>query len=325
MPLIDAIEEAAACRPPDMLVTPLLPSPGLSALLGCEVLLKAEHLQTTGSFKYRGAANAIRRLAPERRARGVVTASTGNHGQAVALAGRRAGVPVTVFVARDASPAKLAAIRGHGAELRLLDGDSLDAELAGRQAAEASGRVFLSPYNDADVIAGQGSVGLELLQQAPDLDAVFVAVGGGGLIGGIGTALKAHGAKAEVVGCWPETSPCLLRALEAGHIHMVAEQPTLSDGTAGNLEPGAMTLEICARIIDRRVTVSEAAIRRALWLLAEHDRWMVEGAAALALAGLLSQAGAMRGRRVAVVLCGRNITAAKYRAALNAAAADAGD
>ncbi|ONG46377.1 serine/threonine dehydratase [Pseudoroseomonas deserti] len=323
MPLIDAIEDAAAHRPEGMLVTPLLPSPGLSALLGAEVLLKAEHLQTTGSFKYRGAANAIRLLDGPRRARGVVTASTGNHGQAVALAGRRAGVPVTVFVAQDASPAKLAAIRGHGAELRLLEGDSLAAELAARAEAGASGRVFLSPYNDLDVVAGQGSLGLELLQQAPDLDAVFVAVGGGGLVGGIGTALKAHGAKAAVVGCWPEASPCLLRALEAGQIHAVAEQETLSDGTAGNLEPGAVTLEICARVIDRRVTVSEAAMRRALWLLAEHDRWMVEGAAGVALAGLLTLAEEMRGRRVAVVLCGRNITAAKYLAALNAAAADA--
>ncbi|WP_043359707.1 threonine/serine dehydratase [Belnapia sp. F-4-1] len=321
MSLIDNIVEALEQRPAEMLETPLLPSFGLSDLLGCEVLLKAEHLQTTGSFKYRGAANAIRLLNEDQRRRGVVTASSGNHGQAVALAGRHAGVRVTVYATSTASPAKLAAIRGYGAELQLLEESSLEVELAARREAEASGRLFVSPYNDLSVIAGQGTIGLELANRAPDLDAVFVAVGGGGLVSGIGTALKGRGVGALVVGCWPEASPCLMQALEAGYIHDVPETDTISDGTAGGIEPGSVTLDLCAQTMDRRVAVSEREIKRAMWLLAEHDRWMVEGAAGVALAGLIRLADEFRGKKVAVVLCGRNITPSKYVAALSSATA----
>ncbi len=323
MSLFNAIVEAAGRRPAAMLETPLIQSVGLSGLLGCDVRLKADHLQTTGSFKYRGAANAIRTLDAGHRARGVVTASSGNHGQAVALAGRNAGVAVTVYASAGASPTKLAAIRAYGAELRLLDEPGLEVELAARRDAEAGGRHFISPYNDLAVIAGQGTIGLELLDREPDLDAVFAAVGGGGLASGIGTALKGRGAKALFVGCWPEASPCLMRALEAGHIHDVPETDTISDGTAGGIEPGSVTLDLCARTMDRRVAVSEAAIKRAMWLLAEHDRWMVEGAAGVALAGLIAMADELRGKKVAVVLCGRNIKAATYVAALSEAMAGA--
>ncbi|MDK2760988.1 MAG: threonine/serine dehydratase [Sphingopyxis sp.] len=319
MSLFKAIVEASQERPREMQETPLQRSIGLSDLLGCEVLLKCEHLQTTGSFKYRGGANAIRMLDEDARVRGVVTASSGNHGQAVALAGRNAGVAVTVYASSEASPTKLAAIRAYGAELRLLDGPGLDAELIARREAEESGRVFLSPYNDLSVIAGQGTIGLELFESAPDLAAVFVAVGGGGLASGIGTALKGRGSDAMLVGCWPEASPCLMRALEAGYIHDVPETDTISDGTAGGIEPGAITLDLCNEVVDRRVAVSEQEIKRAMWLIAEHDRWLVEGAAGVALAGLIAMADQLRGRKVAVVLCGRNISTAKYLAALNEA------
>jgi len=315
--LVLAIREASDKRAEAMLRTPLQRSAGLSRLFDANVLLKCEHLQTTGSFKYRGASNKMRLLPRDCRERGVITASSGNHGQAVALAGRAAGVPVTVYASSAASPAKLTAIRAYGAELRLVEGGGLEAELAASAEAASTGRVFVSPYNDLDVIAGQGTIGLEIAEDAPDVDAVFLSVGGGGLASGVGVALNAHAPRARLVGCWPSNSPALLRALEAGRIHDVEESDTISDGTAGGIEPGSVTLEICARVIHQRVEVSELLIKEAMWALAEHDHWMVEGAAGLALAGLSSMRHQMKGKTIAVVLCGRNISAETFRAAIS--------
>lgn len=311
-----AIREASAKRTAAMLRTPLQRSAGLSRMFEADVLLKCEHLQTTGSFKYRGASNKIRLLPRDGRGLGVVTGSSGNHGQAVALAGRYAGVPVTVYASSRASPAKLTAIRAYGAELRLVEGGGLEAELAAIADAAGSGRVFVSPYNDLDVIAGQGTIGLEIVEEAPQVDAVFLSVGGGGLASGVGTALKAQAPAARLVGCWPSNSPALLRAIETGRIHDVAESDTISDGTAGGIEPGSVTLEICTRVIDQRVEVDELLIKEAMWALAEHDHWMAEGAAGLALAGLCSLRHEMKGKTVVVVVCGRNISAEVFLSAI---------
>ena len=305
--LFPRILEASAAIRPQVAVTPLEPSSPLSAELGCQVLLKYEHMQPTGSFKIRGATNKVRLLdAPSRRA-GVLTASTGNHGVAVARAGGLAGVPVKVYVSNATVPTKLAGIRSRGAELVLVDGPPLEAELAARRKAAADGLVYISPYNDLDVIAGQGTLGVELLNQEPGLDAVFIAVGAGGLIGGTGSAIKALNPGVQVVGVWPEASQCMLRALEAGRIIPVEEHATLSDGTLGAIEPNSATFPICQAVIDARVVVSETEIAAALRQLVETHDLMVEGAAGVALAGLIKCAQAYRGRRVAVVLCGRNI------------------
>lgn len=185
--LVSAIHDASDNRVPEMLKTPLYRSDGLSKLFKSEVFLKCEHLQTTGSFKYRGASNSIRLLDAPRRRRGVVTASSGNHGLAVALAGRHAGVSVTVYAPSTASSAKLDAIRSYGASLELVDDGVTDGETkhskAGRSAANRTGRTFISPYNDLNVIAGQGTIGLEILSEVPKTDLVFLSVGGGGLAG----------------------------------------------------------------------------------------------------------------------------------------------
>jgi threonine dehydratase len=300
--------------------TPLENSPILSKALGCEVLLKCEHLQPTGSFKIRGATNKIRLMGGSERRRGVMTASTGNHGKAVAHAARAAGVAATVYVAAGAAPCKLEGIRALGAELVVVDGSPLEAELQARKAAATQGQTYISPYNDAEVMAGQGTLGLELLEQEPGLDAVFISVGGGGLIGGTGTALKALCPQINVVGVWPSNSPCMLRALEAGKIIQVEEQPTLSDGTAGAIEPGSLTFPICEAVIDDTVEVSEAEIAAAMWRVAEADHWMVEGAAGVALAGLIQRADAYRDKKVAVVLCGRNIDSEMYLSAMKVTA-----
>jgi threonine dehydratase len=305
--LFSRILDAHAAIYPQVAVTPLEPSNLLSAQLGCQVLLKYEHMQPTGSFKIRGATNKVRLLDEPSRRAGVLTASTGNHGCAVARAGALAGVPVKVYVSSITVPTKIAGIRALGAEVVIVDGPPLEAELAARRKAETDELVYISPYNDLDVIAGQGTLGVELLHQEAGLEAVFIAVGAGGLIGGVGSAIKALNPRVEVVGVWPEASQSLLRSLEVGKIIEVEEHETLSDGTAGAVEPGSATFPICQAVIDTRVLVSEAEIAAAMFRLAEMEHLMVEGAAGVALAGLVKVATAYRGRKVAVVLCGRNI------------------
>jgi threonine dehydratase len=302
---------------PQVAVTPLERSTGLSAAFGCDVFLKHDQMQSVGSFKIRGATNKIRCVSQRGRPARVLTASTGNHGLAAARAGALAGVGVTVYVHSSAVPSKMAGIRALGAELVVVDGPPIEAELAARRRAEEEGLIYISPYNDLDVIAGQGTLGVELLEQQPDLDAVFIAVGGGGLIGGVGTAVKARNPRVRLVGVWPEASPCMLRSLEAGKIIPVEEHDTLSDATAGAVEPGSVTFPLCQAVIDEKVSVSEAEIASAMRQLAMVEHVMVEGAAGVALAGLAQRAQAFRGRKVAVVLCGRNIELPTYIAAVS--------
>lgn len=314
--LQQAITEAHTALRPQVAVTPLTLSSRLSALSGCEVYLKCEHLQHTGSFKYRGASNKLRLLDPAQRQRGVITASSGNHGQGLALAGQTLGVPVSVYTTTQASSYKLEAMRALGAEVISLDLDPLGAELeAGRQ-AQVQGKPYVSPYNDYQIIAGQGTVGMELFEQQPELDAVFVAVGGGGLISGIAAALHGLSAKTRIVGCWPANSPALHASLAAGRIIEVDEEETISDGTAGGVEPDSVTLGLCQRLLSQSVLVSEAQIKAAMRELAASERWIIEGAAGVAMAGMLALAEEYRGKKVAVVLCGRNIVLEKYLEAI---------
>jgi threonine dehydratase len=314
--LLQGIAEAHRGIRPQVMVTPLYASHGLSAALGCEVLLKAEHLHAVGSFKIRGATNKIRVLGDAVRRAGVVSASSGNHGQGVARAGALAGVRVTVYVAASAAPQKVEAIRAWGADVVVIDGPPIAAEIAAREAAQSQGKTYISPYNDLDVVVGQGTIGCELFEQAPDLDAVFVAVGGGGLIGGIGTALKHLSPRARIVGVWPENSPCMLAALRAGRVVETPERPTISDGTAGAIEESSITLPICQQVIDETITVSEAEIAAAMRAVAEKEHWIVEGSAGVAMAGLIKVANAYQGRRAAVVICGRNIGLEQFRQAI---------
>jgi threonine dehydratase len=180
--------------------------------------------------------------------------------------------------------------------------------LAARTAASEQNKVFISPYNDDQVMAGQGTIAVELLRQLPALDAVFVAVGGGGLIGGIGACIKSVSPRTEVVGCWPENSSVLYESIRAGRILDVAELPTLSESTAGGLEPGSVTLEICSRVIDSSVLVSEAEILNAMRKVRALKGWIIEGAAAVAVAAFLKKAEQYRNKRVAVVICGANVS-----------------
>ncbi|MCZ6617518.1 MAG: threonine/serine dehydratase [Gammaproteobacteria bacterium] len=277
-----------------------------------ELLLKCEHLQKTGSFKLRGAMNRLMALDDKQIIHGVVAASTGNHGQGVALAANVTGAAATVYVPENSSPMKLAAIEALGARLVKVPGSGLESELMARRAAESSGQVFISPYNDPLVIAGQGTIGKELTEQHPGLDAVFIAVGGGGLITGMATYLKAYNRHIRIYGCWPRNSPAMHECIQAGHIFDVTELPTLSDGTAGGIEPDTITFEACRRLIDEHVLVSESEIANAMGLIAEREHWVVEGAAGVALAGCLKKTTELNGQSVAVVLCGRNIDPDKF-------------
>ena len=197
-----------------------------------------------------------------------------------------------------------------------VSGPGIEAELLARECGEKTGRIYVSPYNDLEVIAGQGTIGLELFEQQPDLDAVFVSVGGGGLISGVGSALKKLSPRTLIVGVWPENSACLLRAMEAGEIVDVEESDTISDGTAGAVEPGSVTLPIARAVVDETLTVSETEIAAAMYQVAAAERWIIEGAAGVAVAGLLKSAPRFRGKRLAAVICGRNIELSKFLEAL---------
>jgi threonine dehydratase len=295
------IRNSVAETPLEQVTGPGIPSP-------VRLLFKREDLQETGSFKLRGATNRILSLSPAEQALGIIAASNGNHGLGVAAAARKTGVRAEVYVSAHVSPGKAQKIEQYGAIVHKVGSDPLDAEIAGRAASVEAGKVFISPYNDPEVIAGQGTIAVELLRQQPRIDAVFVAVGGGGLIGGIGAYLKWISPRTEVVGCWPENSRVLLESIKAGKIIEVPEQPTLSESTAGGLEPGSITLDICKSVIDRSVLVREEEILTAMRDLQKSHGYLIEGAAAVALAAFLKQAQRYRGKTVVVVICGGNLS-----------------
>jgi threonine dehydratase len=296
--------------------TPLDYSGLFSERTGASFLLKGEHLQRTGSFKLRGAMNKVLLLTEEERKKGIITASSGNHGMATTQAARVGGLEVTIYLPETVSSLKLSNMKRLGAKTILVPGNGVEAENRGRAAAEREGRVFVSPYSDLDVIAGQGTVGLELEEQCPDLAAVYVSVGGGGLIAGIGEYLKARRPDVEIIGCWPENAPAMHLCMEKGEIYETPETDTLSDGSAGSIEQGAITLPICQQVIDRHLLISESDIAGAMRDMAATENFIIEGAASVPLAAALKSASDYRGRNIAVVICGRNIALDTFRSVL---------
>ena len=285
--------------------TPLRTSEWLSSA-DATVRHKIETIQPTCSYKIRGAVNAAKRLieAGGETPR-LVTASAGNHGRALAHAARLFDLPLTVFIAGDAPRAKIDAIRAAGAELR----ECSDYDAAERQAkdyAAAGHGLFISPYSHPDVIAGAGTIGLELLEQQPALDAVVVPVGGGGLIAGIGIAIKATAPVTRVIGVEVEASCPFTKSLEAGRLTTVAVGPSLADGLTGNLDPDTITLDIVKDVVDEIALVDEPLLRRALAGVVTHEHLVIEGAAAAGPAAVLGGRLRLTGN-VAVVLTGANI------------------
>jgi len=266
-----------------------------------------EQQQVTGSFKLRGASNKIFSMSPEIAAKGVVTSSTGNHGLGVAAAARFRGIDAEVYLSSQVPEAKWKKIASYGARIRTAGNDPLEAELAARAAAEETGRTYVSPYNDWQVVAGQGTIAVELVRQVEPIDAVYIATGGGGLVSGIGKYLRERSPHTEIVGCWPENSRVLYECIQAGRILEYPETYTLSESTAGGVEPGSITFELARRAIHRSVLVSEDAILEAMrW--AGNCEWIIEGAAGVALAALFQDAGRYQGKTVVVIFCGGNLS-----------------
>ena len=302
--VVPLIDEAAARVYAVVHETALVPMARARGGLG-PAFAKLEQLQATGSFKLRGATNKLMSLSAEAAAAGVITSSTGNHGLGVATAARLLGIDAEVFLSAQVTELKRQKIRDCGARVRIVGEDPLAAEMAARAAARESGRTYVSPYNDPYVVAGQGTIAVELLRQLPDLDAIFIAVGGGGLMSGIGSYLRHAAPNAEIVGCWPENSAVLYACLQAGRIIEAPESVTLSESTAGGVEENSITFELCREVMHRGVLVSEEEILRAMrWGRAQG--WSVEGASGVALAAYFHEAERYAGKKAVVLICGGN-------------------
>ena len=283
-------------------------SPYYSKLAGANVYFKLENLQHTGSFKVRGAMNKVLSLTPAERDRGVVTASTGNHGAATAFSLGKFDATGIVFVPQDASAGKVQAIERLGAEVRYYGDDGAVTEAHARQYARDNRLTYISPYNDPQVIGGQGTIAVELAKQLDQIDMVFVALGGGGLICGIAGYLKSIQPGVRIIGCSPENSQVMIESVKAGQLLDLPSLPTLSDGTAGGVEPNSITFELCRDLVDDYETVSETEIKESLRQYLQVHHIMIEGSAAVALAACVKQGGRLAGKNVVVILCGANIS-----------------
>lgn len=296
--------------------TPVLTSRTLDERTGATVFLKAENLQRMGAFKFRGGYNAVAALDPGVRARGVVAFSSGNHAQAVALAARLHGIPATIVMPTDAPPTKIAATTGYGAEVVLYDRYAESREVIGARIAAETGASLIPPYDHPDVIAGQGTCGLELIDEAPDLDVVLVCTGGGGLLAGCATAIKARSPQTELWGVEPEAGDDWARTWATGERVILPEVPrTIADGQQ-TMAPGLLTLPICRRYVAGFLTVSDAEIVDAMRLCFERLKIVVEPSGASALAALLSGKLNAAGKRVGITLSGGNVGPAQFAALL---------
>jgi threonine dehydratase len=288
-------------------VSPCPESAALSDLTGCRIFCKLDHLQKTGSFKERGARNALLLLDAAARTRGVIAASAGNHALALACHGRELGIPVTVVMPRFAPLIKAATCRRYGANVVLHGDNFADAKARADELAAAGGLSYIHGFDDPAVIAGQGTIGLELLDQVPDLEAVIVPIGGAGLIAGVSLATKSLHPAVEVIGVEAETMPSFTRSLATGAVAPCPARPTLADGLA-TTRPGNLAFEIARERVDRVVKVSESSIALSILRLLELEKSVIEGAAAAPLAALLSgQLLDLRGKRIVLLLCGGNI------------------
>jgi threonine dehydratase len=317
MNLLDALRARKRIAP-YVRRTPLVPSAWLSDLAGARVSLKLESLQLASSFKSRGAFNAViaRLERPGRAPSRLVTASAGNHGRALAAAAEAFRLPLVVFTPADAPKTKLAAIRRHGAELRADSRDYDEAERLALAFAKDTGAEFISPYNDADVIAGAATVALEIFEDAAGTDTLVVPIGGGGLISGVATAAKAIDARCDVIGVEVEASCAFQTSVRAGRLVEIVPGASIADGLGGNPDPETITFAFVQRLVDRIVTVSEEDLSAAIVGLVEAEHLVAEGAGAAATAALVGKRVDVRGRRVAVILTGANIDRARLAALL---------
>ncbi|MFH5772687.1 threonine/serine dehydratase [Paracoccus sp. NGMCC 1.201697] len=312
----DILRAAQNIRPV-IRATPLDRSMELSGLVGAEVRLKLENQQATGSFKLRGAANVIAHLDDRERATGVIAPTAGNHGLALAQAGRAAGVPVTICLPRTADPMKIAAMTANAAQIEFFDGIE-EARQAALAQAHQGGARFVSAYDNPQMIAGGGTVGLEILTDWVDVQVILVCIGGGGLASGIATIAKAINPDVEIWAIQSEVSPTFIRWKQAGTQVQVDLAPSIAEGISGFIEPGTMTWPMVRDRVDRVLPVTEAEIRGAMLWMLDHHQQVVEPSGAAAVAGAIRYADSLAGRRTAAVVTGGNVSGARYRALLQA-------
>jgi threonine dehydratase len=287
--------------------TPLIRSEFLSNLSSGEVFLKLENWQITNSFKPRGAVNKLLHLSAEEEDRGIITASAGNHGQGVAYAAQKLGLPAKVVVPKITPHVKIEGIRKFGAEL-VLFGDNYDeAECRAKELARRDGCAYISPYDDELIISGHGTVGLEIVEACPGVDVVVVPVGGGGLISGVSIAVKSTKPEVEIVGVQSEASSVMFESLRAGRIVEAPKSRTIAEGLSGGIEKGSLTFEIAKHCIDRMLLVKESTIRRAVYLLWTQDKQVAEGSGAAAIAPILENNALFKGKTVVCLITGGNI------------------
>jgi threonine dehydratase len=320
MPTLADVNAAAARLHGIAVHTPLEPSAALAEEIGAtEVRLKREEVQPTGAFKLRGASNKVALIAEGRPEAALVTASSGNHGIAVASAAARHDMRLTVLVGRSVSPAKLERLRAletRRITVELTGNDTDDAEAEGRRRDDAGHAIYISPYNDPDVIAGQATVGVEILADWPEVDTIVVPVGGGGLIGGIGLWAKAVKPAVRIVGVQPAASPPLYAYFETGSTDPMPIAPTIADGVAGNIERDSITWKLNRHLVDEVVVVDEEPIGDAMRWAVEVPHLLLEGSAVLGIAALRAGQVSVEGARVAVVTTGRNVSPETLRAVL---------
>ena len=285
--------------------TPLIHSKNLSSISDTNVFLKLENFQHTGSFKLRGAMNKILNL-PDKSI-SVVAASSGNHGAAVAYSLRNLKMKGLVYVPENVVSSKVKLMKKYGVEIRYSGNDSLIAESSAISYAEENNLSFVSPYNDIDVISGQGTIGVEMINQMKDLDVVFITVGGGGLISGVGGYLKSINSNIKIIGCSPENSPVMKVSLNKGKIIEFDSLPTLSEGSAGGIERDSITYNFCEEFIDDFYLVSEEEIAENIKFFIANEKLLIEGAAAVSVAAFLKNKKLFKGMNVGIVICGGNI------------------
>lgn len=300
----------------DVIHTPILKSSPLGESTGAEVFLKLENKQYSGSFKYRGALNKLLSLGESPPP--MTIASTGNHALATSMILEELGLDGTIFIPTTTDQYKVDTLQSRGVHPVFHGQDGVEAEQKAREVAYDEGGVFISPYNDWHILAGQGTIGLELIEQIRPLDYVFASVGGGGLISGLALGLKAHLPHVSIIGCSPELSNVMHGSVEAGHIIEQPSEPTLSDGTAGGIEADAITLPLCMDLVDDWLTATEEEIARAMRFVYQEHEIKIEGAAGVAVACFQKYAEDLSGQRVAIIICGGNISDKQFKEVLSA-------
>ncbi len=304
------VEEAYHRIKPYIRKTPLEYSFAFSELLGCNVYLKAENYQETGSFKARGALNKILQLVKNDKSKIVVSASTGNHAAAVGYALQKVGMKGIIFLPENVSLTKADKIKHYkNLSLKFFGNDSVDTEMEAKRFAIQERLTYVSPYNDVDIIAGQGTIGYEILGQMGDVvpDAIFVPVGGGGLISGIAGYLDKKSPETRIIGCQPQNSAVMHQSVMKGKILDIPSKPTISDGTAGGVEQNTLTFPYCSELVDEWIEVSEAEIMNSMEMIIVEHNMLIEGAAGLALASLIKNKNNFNGQNVVLILCGNKI------------------